>query len=625
MCGIAGFVQTSGQVDLRFIDKQLELLHHRGPDSQGSYRGSDAVVGQTRLAIIDIETGDPPVTNENKTVGVALNGEIYNYRELRTGLVRRGHTFRTRGDTEVIAHLAEELEPIELARALDGMFAFAVWDDKKEVLILARDGLGKKPLYYWFNSSEFVFASEIKALFAHPSVPREMATGAIEAYLRFGYVPTPRTFFEGIYSVPPGHVLVAKKGSEPQLLKYWEPRVPGASDTAHVDESMDVSARTVRKLLSEAVEKRLVADVPVGAFLSGGIDSSSIIALMTECLGEGIQTFTIGFNDEDGYDERRYARLVADRFRTDHVEFVVEPKAVDLVDTLVWHHDQPFGDASAIPTYLLSELTHQHVTVALCGDGGDELFAGYERFAGALMVERLASLPRALRSPLEMALSRVPKGAFGGRGKSARRFARRSRLSPADAFGSWLSYMDDDVLNSLVQESDGWALNDYRAIFERSAQGKLLDRLIDLNLRTYLLDDLLPKVDRMSMAHGLEVRAPFLDRKLLEYSLKLPERLRIRGLAQKRVLKRAMADLLPREILARRKRGFGVPLDRWFRSDLKNYLQGMLMSPDARVREHLRPEAIDRLVTLHDEEKSDEGLALWSLLTLEIFLRKNGW
>ena len=433
MCGIAGFLNDAG-IDARStIDAQLQLLMHRGPDSAGSFFGNVGTIGQTRLAIIDLRTGDPPITDEERSVSVALNGEIYNFEALRQELIGRGHTMATRGDTEVIAHLAEELSPVELARALDGMFAAAIWDNRRQRLVLVRDRFGKKPLYYWARDGKFVFASEIKALHAHPQVPRELRVDALPAYLTHGYVPTPETFFEGILSVPPGHVLVVEPGGPPRLEEYWRPRFAGMDEVDLVDATFEEMTAHVRALLTRAVEKRLVADVPLGAFLSGGIDSSAVVALMATSRSDKVKTFTIGFDDQEGFDERPYARAVADRFGTDHTEFVVHPDAVDLVERLVWHHDQPFGDSSAIPTFLLSELTRGHVTVALSGDGGDEIFGGYERFLAGLAVDRYQRTPRFFKAAARTTARYFPASAFRGRAGSAQRFLEQADRGLPDA------------------------------------------------------------------------------------------------------------------------------------------------------------------------------------------------
>jgi asparagine synthase (glutamine-hydrolysing) len=604
---------------------QLELLEHRGPDSSGVFVAGAGEIGQTRLAVIDLATGDPPMTSENGDVGAVLNGEIYNFRRLREDLIRAGHSFKSRGDTEVIAHLAEQTGPVELAKRLDGMFAFAVWDSRRQRLVLGRDRLGKKPLYYWSDGSNLVFASEIKALLAHPLVPRSMDTDALPAYLTFGYVPTPRTFFAGIRSVPPGHVLTFEPLSAPHLEMYWAPTVPMLGSAARPNGSIGAASHAVRRLLRSAVERRLVADVPLGAFLSGWIDSSSVVALMAELVARPIATFTIGFDDKEGFDERPYARLVADRYKTDHTEFLVRPEAASLVERLVWHYDQPFGDSSALPTYLLSELTREHVTVALSGDGGDELFAGYERFAAAIALAKVQSLPKQLSDGARRIVGVLPPRALKGRVHSLQRLlASKDDILPY-SYLSWVSYVKMPWRLGLCPRGSEWDLEDYDRIWRQTQGAALLDRLIDLNLRTYLLDDLLPKVDRMAMAHALEVRSPFLDTELVEFALRLPPETKIGRLTLKRVLKQAMGDLLPPQVRNRRKRGFGLPLARWFRSDMRGYVESQLLRGSARIRSHLDPIVVDRMVAEHMSEVADHHNALWALITLEEFLAKQGW
>jgi len=626
MCGICGLV-ASEPGDVRpIVEAQLDALHHRGPDARGSFTAERTVISQNRLAIIDLETGDPPITNEDDSVAVVLNGEIYNFRELRERLQRDGHEFSSRGDTEVIAHLAEELPPVELARRLDGMFAFAVWDYRHGRLVIGRDRVGKKPLFYWSAGGALVFASEIKAVLADPRVPRRLDEAAIPAFLTFGYVPTPRSFFEGVMSLPPGHVMTFEPGGEPVVERYWEPVVTRANGGERLDIPLDEAAREVRGLLRKAVQRRLISDVPLGAFLSGGIDSSTVVGLMAELLDRPVQTFTIGFEDTEGYDERPYAKLAAERHHTEHHVEVVHPNAVDLVERLVWHHDQPFGDSSAIPTHLLSEMTRKNVTVALSGDGGDELFAGYERFAAGLAARRYAAMPAPLQLAVSGTVGLLPPAALRGRAGSLQRFARVAERGLPDAFRAWISVIQEEEWEALLDgRRDDWALDDYRATWELSQGAHPLDRLLDLNLRTYLLDDLLVKADRMSMAHGLEVRSPFLDTDLLAYTSRLPPRLKARGMSLKRLLKAAVKDLVPEQILRRPKKGFGVPLDRWFRDDLRAYVAATLGATDARVKEHLVPSAVDRVLAEHDSRARNHGHALWSLLTLEVFLRREGW
>jgi asparagine synthase (glutamine-hydrolysing) len=626
MCGICGLVATEPAAVERTVGEQLARLHHRGPDARGHFRSPCGAIAQNRLAIIDLVTGDPPITNEDESVAAVLNGEIYNFRQLRSELEATGHAFTSQGDTEVLAHLGEELAAAPLARRLNGMFAFAIWDDRRRRLLLGRDRLGKKPLFYWCSDGHLVFGSEIKALFADGAVPRRLDPAAIPAYLTFGYVPTPRTFFDGVRSLPPGCVLTFEPGGEPVIERYWSPPLAAEGDAAQASGSLGDAARDVRLLLEAAVRRRLVSDVPLGAFLSGGIDSTAVVGVMAGQMDRRVQTFTIGFEDRDGYDERPFARLAATRHDTDHHEFVVSPDAVDLIERLVWHHDQPFGDSSAIPTFLLSELTRQHVTVALSGDGGDELFAGYERFAAGLAARRYAALPGVLQQGLRGMLDVLPAGSLRGRAGSLQRFATVAAVGLPDAYRTWISYVPDAERAALLDgQRDDWGLEDYRAIWCRSEGARTLDRLLDLNLRTYLPDDLLVKADRMSMAHGLEVRSPFLDADLLAYTTRLDPRLKARGLSLKRVLKAAVADLLPAEIMARGKRGFGVPLDRWFREDLRSYLGSTLGARDARVRRYLVPEALDRILAEHDAARRNHGQAIWTLLTLEVFLRREGW
>jgi asparagine synthase (glutamine-hydrolysing) len=613
VCGIAGIVDFTGSSTEAFpdVDPLLGLLRHRGPDSSGSFVRPGAAIGQTRLAVIDLVTGDPPIANEDGTVGVAFNGEIYNFRSLLSELARAGHTLKTEGDTEVIAHLAEDLDPVSLALRLDGMFAFAVWDDRRRRLVLGRDRFGKKPLYYWTDGRRLVFGSEIKAVLAAPCVPRRMEPSALPAYLTFGYVPTPRTFFEGVQSLPPGHVLSFSAAEGVVVVPYWEPPVPGLRGVRPLELRGEELRQEVRRRLCDAVERRLVSDVPLGAFLSGGVDSSAVVALMARLSPRRVRTFTIGFDDQDLYDERPYAALVARLYGTEHTEFVVDPDRAELIDRLVWHHDQPFGDSSALPTFLLSELTRKHVTVALCGDGGDEMFGGYERFAAALALSRLDRLP----------VSRIPQLPIGGRGASVHRALSRAGMGMPDAYLSWLTFAP----SALAMSDDRWGIDDYRRIWQSSEGAASLERLVNLNIRTYLLDDLLVKVDRASMAHGLEVRSPFLDADLADLALRLPPRSRVWGFSLKRALKDAVRDLLPREILHRRKRGFGVPLDRWFRTDLASYVQGTLCSSSSRINNHLHADQVAALVAEHQSGTANHGHALWTLLTLEVFLRAQDW
>jgi asparagine synthase (glutamine-hydrolysing) len=625
MCGICGTVQPHIADFSAIVAAQLATQRHRGPDAEGWFSGDGAVIAQNRLSIIDLVTGDPPMTNEDGNIGAVLNGEIYNFRTLRAALEGAGHSLSSSGDTEVLAHLAEAEDAPEIARRLDGMFAFAIWDRRRRRLMLGRDRVGKKPLYYWYSAGTLVFASEIKGVLAHPAVKKELNQRALSAYLTFGYVPTPDTFFEGIHSLPPAHVLTFEPGGEPRLERYWELPVPGVTDgVSHLDIGLDDAAAEVRRLLEQAIRRRLISDVPLGAFLSGGVDSSAIVALMAGVIGEPVKTFTIGFDDLDGYDERPFARAVAERFGTEHHDSVAHPEAIELVERLVHHHDQPFGDSSAVPTYLLNEAARQEVTVALSGDGGDELFAGYERFAAGVALERAHKLPGPVRSAARSGIDRLPNSVARGRVASVRRFAAMMDSGMPEAYLSWISYVPDGWRRRLLPHADDWGQADYRSRWQATAGARTLDRLLKLNLDTYLLDDLLVKMDRTSMAHGLEVRSPFLDTELLQFAAVLPPSLKARGLSLKRVLKHAVKDLLPPEILSRPKRGFGVPLDRWFRADLATYTASML-GPEARLRAHVNAEALDAMLSEHQSGRASHGHGLWTLLTLELFLRQHDW
>ena len=618
MCGIAGGTGPDDAGRRSVLERQLGTLHRRGPDSWGFHAAGGAMVGQTRLAVIDVQRGDPPLTDESGDVGVALNGEIYNYRLIREQLLAAGHTLVTSGDTEVIAHLAEDLEPVELARRLDGMFAFAVWDGRRRRLVLGRDRLGKKPLYYWFGGGQLVFGSEIKALLADPRVPRELDETVLPDYLAYGYAPSPRTFYRGIRSVPPATVLVLDEGGAPRLERYWDVAPP--RDGGFLQAGEQELARELRRLLDAAVRKRLVADVPLGAFLSGGVDSSAVVGLMSAHSTTPVSTFCIGF-DEEAYDERRWARLVAERFGTDHHEEVARPRASDLLDDILTACDQPFADSSAIPTWLLSRMTREHVTVALSGDGGDEVFAGYDRFlAGAA----LGRVPAAVRAPLARAGAGLGGADQRGRLSRAGRLLRAAADPMPQAYLRWVRLFEPELLATLVRSGDR-TRHLYDGIWADSAGAPTLARLLDLNRRTYLVDDLLVKADRMSMAHGLEVRSPFLDSELVEFGVRLPPRQQVRGRTTKRLLKTALRDLLPHEVLDRPKKGFGVPLDAWFRGELREETRSRLLSPHARVAQHLDPAGVARLVAAHEAGVQANGQRLWALLALERFLEREGW
>jgi asparagine synthase (glutamine-hydrolysing) len=617
MCGICGLLSRSGRAEQDRIAAMTRTLVHRGPDGEGLHVEGPIALGHRRLSIIDLsECAREPMSNEDGTLWLVFNGEIYNFKELRKDLEAR-HQFRSQGDGEVILHLYEERGD-EVVRALDGMFAFALWDAKTRRLLVARDRTGKKPLFYYDGPGLFAFASEVKALLAHPDVPRTRDASALPLYLTYGYVPTPGTFYQGIRALPPAHFLVVTEKGIEGPTPYWRVRF----EDGHVGDGQQAEER-LRGLLQEAVARRLVADVPVGAFLSGGLDSSSVVAFMAAQAAGRVRTFTIGFAGGKEYDETAHARVVARHFATDHTEFVVEPKALELIDRLVWHHDGPFGDSSAVPTYLLSELTRTQVTVALNGDGGDEVFAGYLRLYGGVVSERI---PTAAFRALGAALALLPEPKDRKHPlRFAKRFADAGRLPLAERYLRWNGYFTLDLPQLLRPELQPLAdrdrlLDSYRS--ELDGYGSTLARLLQLNFRTYLLDDLLVKMDRMSMAHGLEARSPFLDTALVEFGASLPNRLRMRWGRGKQLLRRAMKDILPPSILARAKMGFGAPLGAWFRSDLNGLVQERLLDPASPLYEYLRPEPVAALVRSHMAAAADLSPQIWALLTLESWLRQ---
>jgi asparagine synthase (glutamine-hydrolysing) len=602
------------------------VVAHRGPDAEGLHVEGPIGLGHRRLSIIDLsKAAHQPITNEDGSLWLVFNGEIYNFRELRQGLASRHH-FRSQGDAEVILHLYEERGD-EAVRVLDGMFAFALWDARKRRLLLARDRTGKKPLFYHDGPRLFAFASEVKGLLAHPEVPHERDESALPLYLTYGYVPTPRTLYRNIRSLPPAHLLVATEAGLEGPSPYWQVQFRNG-EVADEHEAEE----TFQSLLRRAVERRLVADVPLGAFLSGGLDSSSVVALMAETAGGRVKTFTIGFAGAKEYDERDHARVVAERFGTEHTEFVIEPRTLDLVDRLVWHHDGPFGDSSAIPTYLLSELTRSRVTVALNGDGGDEVFAGYLRLYGGALSEQL---PRwAFRAAASM-LGLLPEP--GDRRhplRFAKRFAEAGSLPLAERYLRWNGYFTSGLSELLRPELHAHAgrerlLASYREPLEREAgpatgagHVSALSRLLQLNFETYLPDDLHVKMDRTSMAHALETRSPFLDTALIEFGASLPDRLRMRFGKGKVLLRRAMKGILPESILSRGKMGFGAPLGAWFRGELHGVVQERLLDPASPIYEYLRPEPVAALVASHGRAAADLSAQLWALLTLESWLRQ---
>jgi asparagine synthase (glutamine-hydrolysing) len=618
MCGIFGSVGEPLAAPV--AARVASVLHHRGPESHGIAPLDGATLVHTRLKIIDLSpAGAQPMTNEDGTVWVTFNGEIYNFAELRRQLESKGHRFRSHTDTEVIVHGYEEWGDTVVER-LDGMFAFGLWDIRARRLLLGRDRTGKKPLFYGWHAGRFLFGSEIKALFA-AGMPPEVDPAGVAGLLAYGYAPPPGSLYKGVHQLPPAHRLVLVADKAPQVSRYWQVSfaAPGSGPVPSEAEA----AERIRHLLGEAVRRRLVADVPVGAFLSGGLDSTIVVGLMAQNSAR-VRTFSIGFTGDPRYDETHYARMAARAFGTEHTEFTVTPSDFQLVEKLVWHHDGPFGDSSAIPTYVVSRLTRSQVTVALSGDGGDELFAGYLRFWAAANTERI---PGSLRKLAGRAAPLLPAGT-GSRSLPAR--ARRMLSAIERPLGDRITYWNSyfafthaDLMRPELRPPEESTLAFHRQFF-RPPGGSPLAAVLDHNFGTYLPYDLLVKTDRVSMAHALETRSPFLDTALIEYVAGLPDSYKLRGFPRpttKYILRQAFADLMPREIRTRGKMGFGLPLGTWFRGELKSYIADRVCAPDARIREWVRPEVVQAVFREHTEGGADHEHQIWLLLTMELWLR----
>jgi len=635
MCGITGAIWTDPEkaVDDALLGRMTECLAHRGPDDRGSLHSEfrlrepygtmpGVALGHRRLSIIDIAGGSQPISNEDETVWVVFNGEIYNYRALRLRLEGSGHKFKTNTDTETIVHLWED-EGVDCFTHLVGMFAFAVWDARRRQLVLARDRLGQKPMVYRHEAGRLLFASELKSILALRDVPREIDRGSLDEYLTYQYVPHPNTIFRGIRKLPPAHYAVYQD-DRLDVRRYWSP------DFAHRPSRHDPDdAQRLREALEESVRLRMRSDVPLGAFLSGGVDSSLIVALMQRNSNTPIKTFTIGFPEPE-YDESSYARAVAAHLQTDHHEFQVTPNAVEVLPKLIWHFDEPFADSSAIPTWYLSHHTRRHVTVALTGDGGDELFAGYARYRAVALAAALDRLPGPVRRVLASRLwQHIPTS---GRQKSKlrrlQRFSEALAMSPARRYLDWIGIFNEprraelytDEALAALPDSDpaGFLLQAWQQ--SRSADG--VAAAANTDLLTYLPCDLLAKVDTASMAHGLECRQPFLDHRLVEQAVRLPTASKYRGGQGKRILREAFGDLLPANIWRRPKMGFGVPLDHWFRHELRQMTRDLLLSERSIGRGLFQRESIERLITEHERRRFDHQARLWSLLVFELWMRE---
>ena len=645
MCGIAGWINLDSnelsQNGEPILHSMCDRIVHRGPDSEGLWLDDRVALGMRRLSIIDLHTGDQPVFNEDRSVIVMMNGELYNYREVRAGLEKSGHRFTTQSDTEILPHLYEEYGDA-LVDHLNGMFAFALWDTRKKKLLIARDRFGEKPLYYGVFDGKLIYASEPKALLAHPSVRAELDLDALRHYLSFDYVPAPMSIYKGIYKLPASHLLTIENG-EVKTRRYWKltwqknaeartsVRAKSNGDTntlptGRVSAPIDRAAAELRDLLFDAVRMRLVSDVPLGILLSGGIDSSTVAAFATQHATEKVKTFSIGF-EEDSFDESKYARLVANHLNTEHYEdHLSAEKAGDLISEIGTWLDEPLSDGSLIPTYLLSRFVRKHVTVALGGDGGDELFAGYPMYFGHKMAAIYDAIPRFLRAGIiEPVVNNLPVSTKNlSFDYKAKRFVAASKYDAVTRHHSWFgsfSIGDQDRLLSkdVLAASSGDIYRGAKELLKTTDAITEIERMQFLDINFYMAEDILTKVDRAAMAVSLETRAPFLDPRVAQFAASIPLDYRLKGNKGKYILKKAVADLLPKTILQRPKKGFGIPIAEWLKGRLNPLLHDML-SPSRLYEQGLfNSEYIQRLIAEHETGKASHHKELWTLLVFQLW------
>ncbi|HEV2117985.1 MAG TPA: XrtA/PEP-CTERM system amidotransferase [Terriglobales bacterium] len=610
ICGIANF-ERPDIVSRELVGRMNDTLSHRGPDDAGVYVGPGVGLGHRRLSIIDVAGGHQPISNEDGSVWVLLNGEIYNYPELRQRLLKRGHRFSTQSDTEAIVHLYED-KGEECFAELRGMFSIALWDSRQRKLLLARDRVGKKPLFYFSDGKQILFGSELKSLLAAGNVPRSVDHQAVSDYFSLGYIPAPKTIYREVRKVLPGHYLVAT-ANQVRSVRYWD-----ISFGQVEDRTEEQWCELLRHKLCEATRVRLMSEVPLGAFLSGGVDSSAVVATMSRIMNRPVTTCSIAF-DQKEYDESEFAKQVAEQFHTDHHEHLVQPSAVEILDKLAWHFDEPFADSSAIPTYYVSAIARQHVTVALGGDGGDENFAGYRRYYFDYYENRLRGyVPGAVR-----------RGVFGPLGKYYPGLAWAPRIfrgkatfqalsqSPLEGYFNTISIFRTDEKPRLLTAEFRRGLQGYdtldvlREYYDRADTTDPLSRVQYVDIKTYLTDDILTKVDRASMAVSLEVRAPLLDHELMGVVAAIPSSLKLRNTNGKYIFKKALEPVLPREILYRKKQGFSIPLDHWFRRELRDLAHDAMFSTDDGI---LDKAYLQKIWNQHQKRQFDRSAYLWSVL-----------
>jgi asparagine synthase (glutamine-hydrolysing) len=630
MCGISGILHLNQEqaCDRQLLERMNACIYHRGPDSDGFYVNGPVGLAMRRLAIIDLNTGDQPIPNEDQTIWIVFNGEIFNFPDLRAKLEEKGHQFRTNTDTEAIVHLYEEYGP-DCVSHLRGQFAFAIWDLNKKRLFLARDRLGQKPLYYALHNNTLYFGSELKTILQVPGLPREVNLASLHHYLTLMYVPDPDTAFEGVHKLPPAHRMVMDlSGGMPQIDRYWD-----LDYEPKWNESEEALRARLREKIEEAVRIRLVSDVPLGAHLSGGIDSTIIVGLMAGMMNQPVKTFSIGFS-EARYSETVYARQIADLFGTDHHEFVMEPDALSLISDMMGHFDEPFADPAALPTWYLSEMTRKHVTVALNGDGGDEAFAGYARYYGDVYVDMYRMVPGFIRHGImDPIIARLPIQAERPMEQSytaaLRGLARGADVPHSASKARWSTFFQEKEKWALYNDEMRAAINRklvsadlYTETFRQAKARHRVDKTLYTDIHHYLPGALLPKVDRMTMAHSLEARSPFLDHEVMELAARLPVNWKIKRRVTKWILRDLFKDLMPPNIEKRPKSGFSVPLGPWLKRELYEPARELLLSSDSRVQAYLRADEMGRLLEENKAGRDNHGKRLWSLLNLEVWLRK---
>jgi asparagine synthase (glutamine-hydrolysing) len=623
MCGICGVVSSADPAGLsqEILQKMCLPLHHRGPDDEGYYLDRNAGLGMRRLSIIDLVNGDQPICNEDGTLWLVFNGEIYNFRQLRTQLEGKGHVFKTNSDSEVILHAFEEFG-YECLNQFNGMFAFAIWDTRRRSLFLARDRIGIKPLFYWASKQKLVFGSELSAILAHPDVPKDIDYIALDQFLTLEYIPSPRSILQGINKLSPGHYLLFQE-DQLTLKQYWDLPIYESELTA------EDSIEELRHLLKDSVRLQLVSDVPLGAFLSGGIDSSTVVAYMSDGDSDPIKTFTIGFQD-DSYDETRYARMVSTRFGTEHHEEILRPDISDLAEKLIGHLDEPIADFSIFPTYLVSKIASRFIKVVLSGDGGDEVFAGYDSYVAQRYDSVYSRVPARIRQGIISNLIDFipPQATKKGVINKAKRFIEGSALPAPLQHCRWMIFLNPEQRDALYQPWFKRSLNGsfpYSALekhFGKVAHAEPLKQQQYVDIKTYLVDNILTKVDRMSMAASIETRVPLLDHRIVELALNLPGDQKIRGQKTKIILRQAMKDYLPAEVLNKPKQGFSIPLKHWLNGPLRPMMSDLLSETSVRQRGYFDSRIIADWIEEHNTGRANHSHRLWSLMVLELWQRK---